>query len=196
MSKIKTRSAEKPGSAGQDNSALQVSENSSDSYGGKPVDLNDLMREILKTHESNVGLQKQLSDIVSSIGVTNAKLDSHIESMNSVADNLNKKIETLTERVDQYETGVSKLSDELEGAYAKIRTYELKLESVEKRLSVYENERRRKNIIIDGLDEVNDNVRATVTELFNDLNVELTICVMDSVYRLGLKKQMHPGPDQ
>ena len=182
MSKIKTRSAEKPGSACQDNSALQVSENSSDSYGGKPADLNDLMREILKTHESNVGLQKQLSDIVSSIGVTNAKLDNHIESINSVADNLNKRIETLTERADQYETGVSKLSDELEGAYAKIRSYELKLESVEKRLSVYEIERRRKNIIIDGLDEVNDNVRATVTELFNDLNVDLTICVMGSVY--------------
>ena len=87
------------------------------------------------------------------------------------------------------------MADRLDELERKETTHQQYIRSLEERIKRLEDDKRKGNLIIDGIQEAdNENLSCTVTELLRDLTVKFGLEQIDKVFRTGLKRDNNNRP--
>ena len=151
---------------------------------GEPK-ISDIMKELSKMQTKNDKAKKQANDRLDTIA---KQITTHIEESEKSAIEINKKITDLAADLRKEVAEKEAFLAELQSVKRKCSHLEVKIERQEKRLDSMDEERRRLNLIIDGIPE-NDtkNIKTTIGELFRDLDLSLQLSDTITVYRMVAK---------
>ena len=151
---------------------------------GEPK-ISDIMKELSKMQTKNDKAKKQANDHLDTIA---KQITTHIEESEKSAIEIIKKITDLAADLRKEVAEKEAFLAELQSVKRKCSHLEVKIERQEKRLDSMDEERRRLNLIIDGIPE-NDtkNIKTTIGELFRDLDLSFQLSDTITVYRMGAK---------
>ena len=117
---------------------------------------------------------------------TKEMLKKHIESSSAASKLLESKFDNLSQQIIHATAGVTSLNTRVQEMETKNVALGLEVREVREQLQILQDERRERNIVIEGLpDSATENVRTAVSSLLEDLTVSFTANDVDSVYRMG-----------
>ena len=154
--------------------------------------IDDLLKEFQKNQKGNKAIQDQLNNIQTTVTANTSSINAHIKTYDDEMREMSGKVKTLQETVNNFEQAMNLMSDDLkelkdENLQLRQRIYES--ENVNQRFVGIEEEGKRRNIIIDGINEAPfHKTKEAVTELCSTLGVELTLLTVVNMFRLGAQR--------
>ena len=135
--------------------------------------------------------QLTLQDVINSIDLLderiNDKLDNQIMILRANQEEASKKVET---KLDTIEKGLSDQADEVTRLQKKCDTQQTTINKLESRLEILERKQRSHNMLIEGLKETkNENLRLIIDEILEDIETTFNVEWVDSIYRVGTRRQ-------
>ena len=129
----------------------------------------DIMRELHNMQTKNDCAKTQLNACLEDIGT---QLTAHIQASEKITSETNEKIEKLSEQIEKDSLEKRALIVELDKSKMKCAMLEAKFEKLEKRVESLDEERRKRNIIIEGIPESDTRqVKTSIDELFQVLGL-------------------------
>ena len=118
--------------------------------------IDDLLKEFQKTQKGNKAIKDQLNNIQTTVTANTSSINAHIKTYDDEMREMSGKVKTLQETVNNFEQAMNLMSDDLkelkdENLQLRQRIYES--ENVNQRFVGIEEEGKRRNIIIDGINE-------------------------------------------
>ena len=145
------------------------------------------MAELLaEFKKGNAETQTKLTSIETSIAANQKTIADYITQNDQVVNTLQGKVSKLEETVASLETTVNEMSDELETMRTQTIEQKSIMEKLERAGKQMDEDRRRPNIIVEGLKEdKTSNSRQQVTALLAGIGVNVPADSMVTVSRLG-----------
>ena len=141
----------------------------------------ELLQEIKKLHSANDDIKKAL--------------DSNSKETKDAINKLSESIQKLSKSVEDQVEETRQMADRLDELERKETTHQQYIRFLEVRIKRLEDDKRKGNLIIDGIQEAdNENLSNTVSELLRDLSVNFGVEQIDNVFRTGLKRDNNKRP--
>ena len=142
-------------------------------------------------------VEPTLSDIAKALTLLTATVNSVQTTLNEQIVSHKKEVETNAQNHKDLKQELADIKDELNTVTNKAEEIDTvnkeqaaKIKVLEEKVQDYENEKRSHNVIIEGLPESNnEDIRATIDGLFNDLGLDFSVEWCDSVYRMGVRAE-------
>ena len=160
-----------------------------------PLTLDDVMKEIRTSTEITKGVKQDIKKLTTTVKETNTTLENFMEKTEKEIDELKNKSDTVNKRVDDLEEAMTDISDRLTEAENKVKHQEKVIDVLAKKNRQMEEEKKRQNIIIDGIKEdPNKHPRQQVSELLADIDTNIKADDIMAVLRLGSGKTKTTRP--
>ena len=132
-----------------------------------------------------------LQDVINTINnlenKLNAKIENQIAELQKTQKDASKDIKS---QLDNIEKSMNDQSDTVTNLQAQCETQKKIIKKLETRVESLEIKQRSHNMIIEGLRETNgENLRSIIDELLEDLGMSFTVEWVDTIYRMGPKRQ-------
>ena len=98
--------------------------------------------------------------------------------------------DTVTKKVDEMEEAITAISNQMTQAEGKLKQHEKTIEALAKKNKQMDDERKRQNIIVDGIkEEADKHPRQETLKLFADIGSEINADDVTAALWLGTSKQ-------
>ena len=151
-----------------------------------PVTLDDLMKEIRTSTEVSKAIKSDLKKLTGSVKDNSVTMKNYMDKTNKVIGELQKENTALNEKVKTLEDSVTVVSDQLTEAESKLKEHDQHIKLLLTRNKAMEEERRRQNIIVEGLKEdANTPPKQQIMEMLSDIGADIVADDVTVVTRLG-----------
>ena len=154
-----------------------------------PLSLEDVMLEIKTSTDVSKGIKADIKKLTTTVKESNTTLKTYMEKTDKEIKELKDKNDAVTKRVDDLEEAMTDITDKLTEAENRVTEHEKVIDLLAKKNKQMEEEKKRQNIIIDGVkEELNQNPRQQVIELITDIDANIKADDILTALRLGSGK--------
>ena len=134
------------------------------------------------------GKDPTLKDIMDRLALNDESGKEHAGVMDVRLDEISGKLDGFKQDHDKLSETVTKVKADVTQVARLIKSHDIKIAVLEKKVELHERERRQLNLVLDGVPEERDIALSdVVNKLFDDLKVGFTIEVCERIYRRGKK---------
>ena len=160
-----------------------------------PLSLEDVMLEIKTSTDVSKGIKVDIKKLTTTVKESNTTLKTYMEKTDKEIKELKDKNDAVTKRVDDLEEAMTDITDKLTEAENRVTEHEKVINLLAKKNKQMEEEKKRQNIIIDGVkEELNQNPRQQVIELIMDIDTNIKADDTLTALRLGSGKMPTTKP--
>ena len=144
------------------------------------------MKEIKASTEVTKGVKADLKKLSGTVKDNGNTMKAYMEKTNKAIDDLKKDNVELNQKVKTLEDTMTVVSDQLTEAENKLKEHDQHIQVLLKKNKIIEDERRRSNIIIEGLkEEQHTQPKQQILEMLSDIGADIEADDMTVVTRLG-----------